>query len=186
MNTGITSRQAILLACRRLVAERGLPALTTRAVADECGIALGTLYNYFADKDELMLAAIESVWQDIFHAAHSAGPVLPFPDYVALLFDTVRRRAAQYPGFLGAHAVSLARSRRGEARGVMDRTLDHMRAGLLAALRADDAVRPGTFDEDFSPEAFVQLILDHLLLLLVQGRTDCTALTGLICRILYR
>ena len=38
MNTNITSREAILEACRRIVAERGMKALSMRLVADECHI----------------------------------------------------------------------------------------------------------------------------------------------------
>ena len=37
-----------------------------RTVASECGIALGSLYNYFSSKSELLSATIEAVWKDIF------------------------------------------------------------------------------------------------------------------------
>ena len=46
MSAGITSRDAIMQACRRIAAERGLTAVSMRAVARESHIALGTLYNY--------------------------------------------------------------------------------------------------------------------------------------------
>ena len=68
MNTVITSKEAIMQVCRRIVAEKSLTALNMRLVADECHIALGTLYNYYADKDELVLATVESILRDIFHA----------------------------------------------------------------------------------------------------------------------
>ena len=58
LNTVITSKEAIMQVCRRIVAEKGMNALNMRLVADQCGIALGTLYNYFADKDALVLAAV--------------------------------------------------------------------------------------------------------------------------------
>ena len=45
LNTVITSKEAIMQVCRRIVAEKGMNALNMRLVADECGIALGTLYN---------------------------------------------------------------------------------------------------------------------------------------------
>ena len=96
MNTNATSREAILQACRRIVAEEGVQALSMRRVAEACGIALGTLYNYYADKNALVLATVESIWRDIFHAdpADSAG--LSFPQYVETLFSRIQRGAAQY------------------------------------------------------------------------------------------
>ena len=71
--------------CRRIAAEKGLKALSMQAVAGECGIALGTLYNYFSDKEELLIAAISSVWQDIFRltAEEETELSLSFSEYVS-------------------------------------------------------------------------------------------------------
>ena len=66
LNTVITSKAAIMLVCRRIVAEKGMKALNMRTVANACHIALGTLYNYYADKDALILATVESIWREIF------------------------------------------------------------------------------------------------------------------------
>lgn len=46
-------RQAILLAATRLFAEEGLNAPTAR-IAKSAGVAEGTLFTYFASKDELL------------------------------------------------------------------------------------------------------------------------------------
>ena len=46
-------RQAILLAAIRLFAEEGLNAPTAR-IARTAGVAEGTLFTYFASKDELL------------------------------------------------------------------------------------------------------------------------------------
>ena len=40
MNTVITSKEAIMQVCRRIVAENGMSALNMRLVAEECHIAL--------------------------------------------------------------------------------------------------------------------------------------------------
>ena len=40
MNTEATSKEAIMKACRHIVSEKGLNALSIRAVADECHIDL--------------------------------------------------------------------------------------------------------------------------------------------------
>lgn len=68
INTVVTSREAILAACREMVAEQGLGAIGMRAVAARCGVAVGSLYNYFPSKDALLAAAVESVWEEIFRA----------------------------------------------------------------------------------------------------------------------
>jgi len=51
-------REHLLAATERLLAERQAPGLTTREIARAAGVSDGVLYNYFADKDELVLAAL--------------------------------------------------------------------------------------------------------------------------------
>lgn len=183
MNVNATSREAILQACRRIVAERGMEALSMRQVAVECRIALGTLYNYFSDKDALILATVESIWQDIFHGQRQSRTD-SFSDCVANLFACIQRGARAYPGFLTGHSISAACARRGEARSAMDDTLAHIRAGMLRALRADPSVSQDTFSPEFSEEAFVGFVLDNLLLLLTREQPDCAALLEIIRRVM--
>uniref|UniRef100_UPI0028057977 TetR/AcrR family transcriptional regulator n=1 Tax=uncultured Anaerococcus sp. TaxID=293428 RepID=UPI0028057977 len=61
----IISKEKILKESRDLVAEEGLDALSIRKLAKKCDLAVGTIYNYFSSKDDLMISTIESVWEDI-------------------------------------------------------------------------------------------------------------------------
>ncbi|UXY30241.1 TetR/AcrR family transcriptional regulator [Streptomyces sp. HUAS TT20] len=51
-------REHILTAAYRVVARDGLAAASTRAIAEEAGLAGGTLYNYFGNRVGLVAAAI--------------------------------------------------------------------------------------------------------------------------------
>ncbi|MCF2618030.1 TetR/AcrR family transcriptional regulator [Oscillibacter valericigenes] len=185
MNTVITSKEAIMQVCRRIVAEKGLTALNMRLVADECRIALGTLYNYYADKEELVLDTVESIWRDIFHADQQCVADIPFSDYVEDLYARIRKGAQAYPNFLTGHAISIASSKRGEAKSAMEHTFAHMKAGMLEVLRDDKAVQENTFTASFPQEKFVDFVLDSMLVLLVQGQPDCAVLLEVIRRVIY-
>ena len=185
MKPEITSREAILAACRRITATRGLPAVSMRAVATEAHVALGTLYHYFSDKDELLIAAVESVWQDILRLNGPEEAPPGFPDCVAGLYRRARTGAASYPGFLTAHSVILAGARSEEARQAMARVFEQLREGLLSALQHDPQVRPDAFGPAFTPDALTELVLDNVLLLLIREAEDCTPLTGLLRAALY-
>lgn len=185
MNNVITSKEAIMQVCRRIVAQESMKALNMRRVSRECGIALGTLYNYYADKDALVLAAVESIWREIFHAGRAEESGLPFPDYVAALYGRIRKGAEAYPGFLTGHSISIAAARRDEAKSVMERTFVHMKAGMLRVLQNDPSVPEEAFSAAFSQEDFAAFVLDHLLILLVQGRPDCGVLLENIRRAIY-
>ena len=182
MNPGATSKESIMQVCRRIAAQEGLSALSMRTVARECGVALGTLYNYYADKDALLIATVESIWQEIFHTDAGGLAERPFPERVASLFDCIRRCTQRYPGFLSAHSMVIAGARREEARCAMEACFAHMKAGLLAGLAADPAVNPAAFSDAFTPSDLVDFELDHLLLLLMKGEEDCAPLTEMLRR----
>lgn len=182
LNTVITSKEAIMQVCRRIVAEKSMNALNMRLVADECGIALGTLYNYFAGKYAPVLAAVESIWRDIFHAGTPQETAPFFPGYVAVLYGRVPKGAEAYPGFLTGHSISIAASKRGEAKSVMEHTFAHMKAGMLEVLRKDPPVPSNAFTPSFSQEDFVGFVQDQLLVLLVRGQPTCGALLEVIRR----
>jgi AcrR family transcriptional regulator len=48
--------EAILDAAERLVVESGVDAVTTRGIADAAGVPVASLYQYFADKEAVLLA----------------------------------------------------------------------------------------------------------------------------------
>jgi AcrR family transcriptional regulator len=51
-------REHLIASAEQLLAERPLSTITTRAIARAAGVSDGVLYNYFADKDDLLLAAL--------------------------------------------------------------------------------------------------------------------------------
>ena len=66
MNTVVTSREDILQHSRQLIQRQGWGAVSIRTVAQACGVSVGSIYNYFGSKAELVGAVVESVWQEIF------------------------------------------------------------------------------------------------------------------------
>ena len=79
----------ILSAARRLVAEHGYAAVTMRAVAKECGIAVGTFYNYYPSKDAMLAACLLHDWQAALAAAGLSatrpGGISSIPEYDEVL-----------------------------------------------------------------------------------------------------
>lgn len=55
---GKTLREHLIATAERLIAEQGTAGLTVRAIARQAGVADGVLYNHFANKEELLAAAL--------------------------------------------------------------------------------------------------------------------------------
>lgn len=52
----------ILCLSRHILLEQGYNALSMRALASQCGVAVGTLYNYYSSKDALVARLILDDW----------------------------------------------------------------------------------------------------------------------------
>lgn len=185
LNTGITSKEAILQVCRDIVASKGLAAVNMRSVAEQSQIALGTLYNYYDNKDELLLATVEEIWKDIFHMDHRCPAERSFSEYVEDIFECVQKGAENYPDFFSAHSISIANSEKEKAKSSMKHYFENMKKEMLEVLQADDNVSVNAFSASFEKQDFIDFVLDNLLMLLMQGKTSSGTLIEVIRRTIY-
>lgn len=187
MKKGATSKEDILRACRKIVARGSLKAVNMRTVAAECQIALGTLYNYYSNKDELLIATVESVWGDIFHGNENllCNDKDSFPEYVNSIFLSLKKGMDEYPNFFVAHSASIATSQRGKAKSIMDQYFVHMKKGMETVLESDLNVNQACFSAAFTRGDFLDFIINHIILLLVEGKEDCRTLIEIIRKIIY-
>lgn len=57
-------KQLILDTAENIIFEKGYSELSMRNVAKECGIAIGTIYNYFPTKKELVIDMMSNYWRE--------------------------------------------------------------------------------------------------------------------------
>ena len=82
-------RRQIVEAALKVIAEQGLGRFTTQAIAAEVGITDGALFRHFANKQEIVLAALDRVEERLFQ-----GFPPEHPDPVVRLERFFRFRAA--------------------------------------------------------------------------------------------
>lgn len=111
----IISKGNILNVCKKIVSNKGLAAVNMREVSKECNISLGLVYYYFPSKDDLLIATIESVWDDIFNWEDEESKNSEFTSFIDKLFEHIKRGIDKYPNFFTIHSVSFS-SKRGEKR----------------------------------------------------------------------
>lgn len=186
MNQPVTSREEILHTCRQLVMEKGMPAVNMRSVASACGVALGSLYNYFGGKAELISATVESVWADIFQEPEQQGKERPFLQAVLWMHDSLQLAKATYPGFFTLHAMSFAGQDRQDGRRVMQAHFERIRQLLQDALLSDQQVSPTAFDARCTREGVVRLAFDTVIATAINGQNEIDALLCLLDRGLYQ
>lgn len=187
MKPAATSREEILASARKIVQQKGLAGVGMRSVAAEAGVAAGTLYHYFPDKDALLLAVTADIWSDIFDLDSLRREGDGFAAATEELFCHASRRMQAYPGFPALHGLALSfgggPAKKGTAR--MHAFLGKVERHLWQALQKDAHVRSDAFSNGMDEQGFVAFVLDHLLLLLMLGSRDCSVLVAVIERVLY-
>ncbi len=128
----LRTRAALLETVEALVASEGAGAVTTTRVADVAGVSVGTLYRYFADRDDLVLAAYDGTVERVVAAC--AKELETLPEDIAIE-DAARRLLGIY--LEAAEAIP-------------------SHAGLLKAMRA---IRPVEHDHRNESSGVIEEIL---------------------------
>ncbi|RPF43149.1 TetR family transcriptional regulator [Hydrogenoanaerobacterium saccharovorans] len=185
MNKTLTSREAILSVGKEVVSQSGIQALNMRDVALKCGVSVGSIYNYFPSKSDLVLATVESVWREIMHDSKGCCSQSGFVQSVLSLFESVQKGCKKYPSFFSLHSMSFANVDKSKAREVMKQYFSHIKRALLEALEKDQAVRKNTFSDNFTKTEFVDFVFSNILTLLMREEASCNCLLEVIKRTIY-
>ncbi len=185
MNTVITSREAILETCRRLVKEQGWSSVNIRNVAAVCGISVGSIYYYFDSKTALTAATVESIWCDIFHFSESKMNFDGFLDCVHWIFDSIRKGSEQYPGFFTTHSMNFMGTEKSSGQQLMAQSWEHMKTGLHTVITQDPNIRQEIFDDTLNPLKFVDIVFSLIIASLIRQDYDDSAILQMLRKLLY-
>ena len=181
----LEAKEEILKTSRVLIQQNGWEAVNIRAVAAACGVSVGCIYNYFGSKTELVSAAVESIWSDIFR--HPDDPAV-FEDTLSCIrwmYRQMEYGSEQYPGFFTHHALGFVRQDTADGKQQMRQTWQHILDALTMVLTRDKKIRPDAFTEEFTRQKFAGILFSLMLSAVVQQDFDPTAVLEIIRRAIY-
>lgn len=98
---GMRSRELVLDAAERVMAEDGFEAATVARVVEEAGIPLSSVYHYYGSKDRILLAVMERGAERFFDDLPIPNQRLGSPaTHLATVVSTVARTLERHPNFL--------------------------------------------------------------------------------------
>jgi len=134
------TRAALLRAAAQLLGRRGSAEVTTNEIARRAGVSIGSLYEYFRDKDAIVqalvdehLAAAEQLFAERARELAADAASRPLGELLAALVEAMLRFHADDPRVHRVLASEAARSRATRARVS---ALEDGAAQVLAALFA--------------------------------------------------
>jgi AcrR family transcriptional regulator len=134
----------VLAATARVLVKRGFDGLTTNAVAEAAGISIGSLYQYFPNKEALVAALIEKHVEDMNAAILSEltrVAQLPMHEAVRAVIELTVKAHAIEPELHQVLTEQVPRVGRMARLRELDLICNRMVAGLLAARRDELAIR---------------------------------------------
>ena len=107
-------RNKILNSARKQLIESGFNGLSLRGVATDCGIAVGTTYNYFSSKTELANVVMENEWKEmIANTGTKKGEVSTAAEGVTAIYHAIHTFVSRYSTVIDQESNSSASLRTG-------------------------------------------------------------------------
>jgi AcrR family transcriptional regulator len=151
---GLKSRELVLDAAERVMAEHGFEAATLARVVQESGVPMSSVYHYYGSKDRILLAVMERgaerFFADLPRLDRRAGrPSQHLTRVIATAVQTLER----HPHFLRLLIVFAAQPPAADPGGVTE-VVGRIRDLALARLREQISI---AFDDDPRAPATDQL-----------------------------
>ena len=172
MKQRVTTKEEILEHALNIAIEEGVDQVSIRKLAASLNIAVGSMYNYYKDKEALMTAVSEHFWNNILKDQEQLfRPGMGFTMFLE-----------QYYGFLYGrlyrHDISWL--------SAMDETTKDQALGLfMRVLEADERVIGSIWNMEQNQKAFCEYVLNNIMALIRTGESNCRFFIFLLDHLLY-
>ncbi|MEG0775182.1 MAG: TetR/AcrR family transcriptional regulator [Clostridium sp.] len=169
----INYKERILSSAKEIALREGMTKIDIRSVAKNCGIASGTVYNYFPSKGDLLASVIQDFWEDAFQNidwrsfAHN-----DFYTNLEKIYNILNEYLNKFKenwleelSLLKTHEKQLGRQKQNEYFKIISNR-------IITMMDMDHIVRNYPWSEEISKEKMAEFIFDNMLIKLRKGERD--------------
>lgn len=161
MRKAVTTREEILQICQENFLELVRRNFDLRYTASLSGISVGTLYNYFGGKSDLMIDTILSIWNRAFQSFLNTS-FASFPQCLDCLAQTLAALEAEFPDFLHLHARMATGADHQKMAQTMKQTLQPILDHMADTIEKDPNRKPDLLSENLDSKWIAQAFFDLL------------------------
>lgn len=173
MRKKVTSKEQILEAAMEIAVQEGVDHVSIRKLARACDIGVGSMYNYYPDKESLISAVAERFWDTILsdqEKVYRRG--MGFTGFLEQYYGFLYGRLSDYDKSWLAQMNG--RTKRKEAVSLLRRVLEE-----------DPKVNPSIWNMELNQDAFAEYVFVNLMALLQAGENNCRFFIFLLEHLLY-
>ncbi len=176
-----TLQEVLLNVARNIADTEGIERINIRVIAKEAGVATGTVYNYFSNKDEILLELTEGYWRQALIEMKEAITEDSFYGQLEEIFVFLKERITHSAGKL-MNSLSSLEVEGQERMAAMQLKLQSV---LLRQMEKDSTIRKDIWDKNFTKEQFIRFIMINMIALLKEKEPDIDFFITLVKRIIY-
>lgn len=174
-------KEEIMRQARAIISKEGPEGINMRGIAAGAGIATGTLYNYFASKEEILLALTQDYWEktlaDLKCQIGGEGFICQLEELYVLL-----RKGLKTAGMLMGSRKKVEVTGR-ERMKSMQLVLGEL---VMELLEKDEAIctKEGVWSQSFTREGYAAFVTENIIFLLRSGQGDLSLFLEIVRRTL--
>lgn len=185
-NKPIINKQQILDTAFDIASASGLSGLSIRDVASACNVAVGTVYNSYPTKNDLVNDVVGRFWNEAL--ADRMPRAEAGDDFIGFCQELARQLSEALTKFRDnwlAEIAALDARGLASARKREEACFKHIRGGLTVALERDPRVVADRLQGALAPEPLCSFVWDSMLSSIKRGDTGCETLFALLRNTLY-
>lgn len=176
-----TLREVLLDCARKIADTEGISAVNIRQIAARAGVASGTVYHYFDNKDDILLALTERYWREILLDMEKEITDNVFSGQLKQIYTYL---SGQVQNFAGKLMNSLGNVK-SVGRRRMQSTHQELRTVLMEYMERDKSIRGDIWNEVFTREKYVNFIIMNVMACLSMQEKNIEFLIEIVKRTLY-
>ncbi len=176
----------IFQSAKSIAKSKGIDKVNIRLVAKDCGIAVGTIYNYFPQKKDLIVAIIEDFWSGAFKEIKKHNE--ENKDFLAQVTSTYSCLSFYLSNFKEnwIHKLSFLKTDEKMAgRKKEDEYFQNVYGIIVRTIENDPKISENIWDENFTKEKFASFVFNNMLIMLRSDEKDIGFFIQCLKKILY-
>jgi AcrR family transcriptional regulator len=176
-----TMRDILLTNARMITDTRGIDELSIRFIAKKSGVAVGTVYNYFSNKEELLLALTEKYWKEILLEMESVIILDSFYKQLKEMYDFLKK-SMEHSGRILMQSLKNTHIDGKRQMESMEQSLEKI---IRQQLEQDKKIRLDIWNISFTKEQYAHFIMMNFIAHLRTKAPDISFFIEIVKRTLY-
>lgn len=160
-------QKLILSDAKEIASEQGVNKINIRLVAQRCNISIGTVYNYYATKTDLLIAVVEDFWTEAFdNINYKKKSKVDFYEQIYEMYHMLYSYFRKFKTNWLTQMSLLSIEGRKHGRVKEKRYFDKIHSYIISLMDNDDSIGKKVWPDDSDRRKIAGFIFDSMLAML--------------------